>query len=197
MSSAFEACGIPAMPAVPMPSPDPLPCDDTVNSPFQTDSAGYLMNRIARQFAQLLGERLRPLGLMPAQFPILLALWQRDGQSQHELVAGANLRQATIANTLARMERDGLIRRVPNPADARSRLITLTERSRQLQEAATDIALGINQEALSALDDTEREHFVEAMQRIVTRQQQMLDGKPVSSHPDVPPLPSGSHPPPS
>ena len=42
---------------------------------FKTESAGYLMNHIARQFAILLGEGLKPLGIAPAQFPILLELW--------------------------------------------------------------------------------------------------------------------------
>ena len=93
---------------------------------FKTESAGYLMNHIARQFAILLGEGLKPLGIAPAQFPILLELWQKDGLSQQELVERADLKQATIANTLARMERDGLITREPNPDDARSRLIMLT-----------------------------------------------------------------------
>ena len=41
---------------------------------FKTESAGYLMNHIARQFAILLGEGLKPLGIAPAQFPILLEL---------------------------------------------------------------------------------------------------------------------------
>lgn len=92
------------------------------------------MNHIARQFAILLGEGLKPLGIAPAQFPILLELWQKDGLSQQELVERADLKQATIANTLARMERDGLITREPNPDDARSRLIMLTEQARALQQ---------------------------------------------------------------
>jgi len=66
---------------------------------FRAHSAGYLLNHIARQFALLLHERLKPLGIAPAQFPILLELWQQDGQSQQALVERAELSQATIANT--------------------------------------------------------------------------------------------------
>lgn len=91
--------------------------ENKVDEVFKTESAGYLMNHIARQFAILLGKGLKPLGIAPAQFPILLELWQKDGLSQQELVERADLKQATIANTLARMERDGLITREPNPDD--------------------------------------------------------------------------------
>ena len=73
-----------------------------VDEVFKTESVGYLMNHIARQFAILLGEGLKPLGITPAQFPILLELWQKDGLSQQELVERTDLKQATIANTLAR-----------------------------------------------------------------------------------------------
>lgn len=114
------------------------------------------MNHIARQFAILLGEGLKPLGIAPAQFPILLELWQKDGLSQQELVERADLKQATIANTLARMERDGLITREPNPDDARSRLIMLTEQARALQQQSTEIAQAINQTALSDLSANEQ-----------------------------------------
>ena len=143
---------------------------------FKTESAGYLMNHIARQFAILLGEGLEPLGIAPAQFPILLELWQKDGLSQQELVERADLKQATIANTLARMERDGLITREPNPDDARSRLIMLTEQARALQQQSTEIAKAINQTALSDLSADEQKLFLEMAAKIVARQQEMIAG---------------------
>ena len=143
---------------------------------FKTESAGYLMNHIARQFAILLGEGLKPLGISPAQFPILLELWQKDGLSQQELVERADLKQATIANTLARMERDGLITRESNPDDARSRLIMLTEQARALQQQSTEIAKAINQTALSDLSADEQKLFLEMAAKIVARQQEMIAG---------------------
>lgn len=141
---------------------------------FKTESAGYLMNHIARQFAILLGEGLKPLSIAPAQFPILLELWQKDGLSQQELVERADLKQATIANTLARMERDGLITREPNPEDARSRLIMLTEHARALQSSSTEIAKAINQESLADLSADEQKLFLEMAQKIILKQQKMI-----------------------
>ena len=145
-----------------------------MNEVFKTESAGYLMNHIARQFAILLGEGLKPLGIAPAQFPILLELWQKDGLSQQELVERADLKQATIANTLARMERDGLITREPNPDDARSRLIMLTGQARTLQQQSTEIAKAINQTALLVLSADEQKLFLEMAAKIVARQQEMI-----------------------
>ncbi|WP_416192557.1 MarR family winged helix-turn-helix transcriptional regulator [Neisseria sp. CCUG12390] len=143
----------------------------------KTASAGYLMNHIARQFAILLNEGLSPLGVSPAQFPILLTLWEKDGLSQHDLVAIADLKQATIANTLARMERDGLIVRTAHPTDARSRAIWLTDKAKALQEKATAIAQAINQTALSVLTDDEQVAFIEMMNKVVAQQKVMMREK--------------------
>ena len=148
-----------------------------MNEQFKTQSTGYLMNHIARLYAILLSEGLKPLGIAPAQFPILIELWQKDGLSQQELVERADLKQATIANTLARMERDGLITREPNPDDARSRLIMLTDTARALQEQSMQIGKKINEEALSDLSADEQKLFMEMAAKIVARQQKMIAGE--------------------
>lgn len=137
-------------------------------------SIGYLSNHTARLFALLLAQRLKPLGIAPAQFPILVQLWQQDGLSQNELVERADLAQATIANTLGRMERDGLIERVANPDDARSRLIVLTDKAWGLQNQATDIAMTINREVLAVLSSDEQAQLLDMMNRIVDNQKSLL-----------------------
>ena len=71
-------------------------------------SAGYLANHMARVFAHALAERIRPLGLAPGQFMTLIELWREDGLTQRDLVARLDVEQATMANTLKRMERDGI-----------------------------------------------------------------------------------------
>ena len=136
---------------------------------FSTDrSAGYLANHMARLFAQHLHRRVRPLGLGPAQFPVLLALRDRGtGLTQRQLVDRLDIEQATVANTLARMERDGLIRRTANPEDARSRLVALTEKGRAACEPAIAEAARVNEVAFADLDAAERERFVELMGRVI------------------------------
>ena len=136
---------------------------------FSTDrSAGYLANHMARLFAQHLQRRIRPLGLATAQFPVLLALRDREaGLTQRQLVDRLDIEQATVANTLARMERDGLIRRTAHPDDARSRLVSLTRKGRKACAPAIAEAAEGNALAFADLDDEERERFVELMGRVV------------------------------
>ena len=143
-----------------------MPCM-TADRFDRTRSAGYLANHMARLFAQRLHERIRPLGLAPAQFMTLLELWDEDGLTQRDLVDRLDVEQATMANTLARMERDGLIERRAHETDARARTIHLTARARELREPAEAAAREVNALALGGMDAAERERFVAAIGQAV------------------------------
>ncbi|MBW8637754.1 MarR family transcriptional regulator [Hoeflea sp. WL0058] len=133
----------------------------------KSKSAGYLTNHLARLFASELQNAIRHLGIAPAQFMTMLELWREDGQTQKTLVQKLHVEQATMANTLTRMERDGLIRRKPNPADARSQQIWLTQKAKKLEGPATDAAGSINDIALADLSETEKAQFLDLMGRVI------------------------------
>ncbi|MEX3011724.1 MarR family winged helix-turn-helix transcriptional regulator [Hoeflea sp. TYP-13] len=134
-------------------------------------SAGYLANHMARLFAQGLHERIAPLGIVPGQFPALLALWERDGVTQKELVARLDIEQATMANTLTRMERDGLIRRTKHPSDARAQQIWLTAKARGIRDQAYEAANTVNSRALGGFSEKERAQFLDFMGRVIDSMQ--------------------------
>ena len=137
-------------------------------------SAGYIVNHMARLFAAALTERIQPLGLTTGQFPILLQLWREEGLTQKQLVERLDLEQATIANTLTRMERDGLILRKPHPEDGRSQCIHLTRKARSLEEPATKAAQAVNEIALKSLRAEERRAFLETMGTVIRSLQASL-----------------------
>ncbi len=136
-------------------------------------SAGYLANHMARLFAQGLQERIRSLGLTTGTFPALLELWEKDGLTQKDLVQRLDIEQATMANTLARMERDGLVVRKKDPSDGRAQRVWLTDRARALHVPATEAAMQQNDIALAGLSKAERRQFVELMLKTIAA---MRDG---------------------
>lgn len=136
-------------------------------------SAGYLANHMARLFALRLAERIKPLGIVPGQFPVLLALWEEDGLSQKQLVEKLSVEQATMANTLSRMERDGLIVRKTDPSDLRAKRIFLTEKANRIQQPAIDAALSVNARATDGLSQKQADIFLAALTRVIAN----LSGK--------------------
>lgn len=114
----------------------------------RSESATYLAAQLARGFSRALQLRAQKLGFSPGQFPVLIELWNEEGLTQRQLLDRIDVEQATIANTLSRMERDGLIERRAHPNDKRAQLIFLTEKARALKD-----------EALAAAEDAEMDLF--------------------------------------
>jgi MarR family transcriptional regulator, transcriptional regulator for hemolysin len=107
-----------------------------------------LIGHAHRVFARLVDAPLRKLGFAMSQLPVLVALKQGKPMAQSELARLAAVEQSSMAQLLNRMERDGLVKRVADPNDKRSRLISLTEtasrrmpKGKVIMDAAVDIAL--------------------------------------------------------
>ena len=138
-------------------------------------SLGYQINHLARLMAQALRERIEPLGVVPGQFAQLLALFEQDGQSQRELCQRVRIEQPTMANTLRRMERDGLIRRLPDPSDGRRTSVMLTERARGLEESLVGAARSVNSAATNGLTEEELATFMRTLSRIIGNLEAVAD----------------------
>lgn len=138
---------------------------------IKNQSAGYLINHMARIFARGLTARIKPLGLTTGTFPTLLELWDTDGLTQKQLVERLDIEQATMANTLARMERDGLILRKKDVSDGRVQRVWLTEQARRLQGPAIAAALEENTVELAGLSTAERQLLIGLMQKVIETSQ--------------------------
>jgi DNA-binding MarR family transcriptional regulator len=138
-------------------------------------SLGYQINHLARLMAQALRERIEPLGVVPGQFAQLLALFEQDGQSQRELCQRVRIEQPTMANTLRRMERDGLIRRLPDPSDGRRTSVMLTERARGLEGTLVGVARSVNSVATKDMTEEELATFMDTLSRIIDNLEAVAD----------------------
>jgi MarR family transcriptional regulator for hemolysin len=122
---------------------------------------GYLMNRAARLLRQLADRRLKPFGLSSGHLPVLTELMRQPEMSQKDLTEAAGIEQPTMAEMLARMDRDGIIRRRPDPGDRRSTLISLSPSTLANLPRIKATIQSMNRDALGALPEKEREPFRE------------------------------------
>ena len=116
---------------------------------------GHLINRATRLFFRWGEGRFHSLGLALAQLPVLGALKEGASLPQKELARLAQIEQPTMAQLLARMERDGLIRRKPDPVDKRSSLISLTPPALKKLPQARELLLEGNRVALAGFSERE------------------------------------------
>ena len=103
----------------------------------------------------------------PGQLPVLLELWNGDGLTQRELLDRLDIEQATMANTLARMQRDGLISRRRHPSDRRAQLVFLTQRGKALRDTAMTAASQTEDALFQGFRRVERELLLEYMRMLL------------------------------
>ena len=106
----------------------------------------YWMNRASRLMLRLHDGRLKAHGLSMGQMPVLDALMDGGSRSQKEIAAHAGVKQPTMAELLARMERDGVVERTPDPEDGRGSRISLTAwAKKRLAPARATLVAGAEQ----------------------------------------------------
>lgn len=110
----------------------------------------------ARLLTELMSRRLAEHGVTIGQLPVLLALYEEDGLTQSELARRTGVEQPTMAVSLRRMDRDGLVRRVPDPGDHRKSQVCLTARSLDLRDSLQRQRADLDQTALAGLSAAER-----------------------------------------
>lgn len=97
---------------------------------------GRLLAAAARSVEREWDDRLRAIGLPHAGL-IALDIALRTGPTGADTIARtARVQPQTMSRTLERLERDGLVERGPHPEDRRRRVVSVTDRGRELWETA-------------------------------------------------------------
>lgn len=103
-----------------------------------------------------------PYGVSFGEYLVLAAL-RRAGppyrMNPTQLFNSVILSSGAMTNRLDRLEEMGLVERQPDPTDRRGRLVALTDRGRELVDAAVVDHLENEQRLLGALDAQEREQL--------------------------------------
>jgi len=107
-----------------------------------TDNLGFLLAKASQRWNELLFERFQRAGfaeVRPSYGSILLPLFEQDGLRLGELARRARLSKQTLTTMARLMERDGLVRREPDPTDGRATIVRLTPRARAFAPVAATV----------------------------------------------------------
>lgn len=125
-----------------------------------------LIGHAHRSFARLVDGPLRELGFAMGQLPVLIALKHGQAFTQAELARIAQVEQPSMAQLLNRMERDGLVERIPDPADRRVRLVSLTDSARKRMPKAKAVMDAMSNEALKGFSTSDIQTLDALVKRI-------------------------------
>ncbi|AQW54430.1 MarR family winged helix-turn-helix transcriptional regulator [Streptomyces violaceusniger] len=99
----------------------------------------YAIFQLARAHRGHAAAMLRAMNLHPGQELLLMQLFDRDGQSQSELLDSVGLDHSTVSKSLRRMQDAGLLTREPAGHDRRVMVVHLTDAGRALREPIADM----------------------------------------------------------
>jgi MarR family transcriptional regulator for hemolysin len=130
-------------------------------------SFGFLVHEVARLFGRRFDQRARlSLGLTRAQCRVLGYLARNEGINQAGLADLLEIKPMTLVRQIDRMEEDGWIARLPDPADRRAYRLVLTEKARPILASILELSNEVRTEAFAGLGDREGRMLVELLGRV-------------------------------
>jgi DNA-binding MarR family transcriptional regulator len=124
---------------------------------------------LAKVFRQNAERALAPLNLKLWEYDVLSAL-RRQGPPFHlpatGLARASMLTSGAMTNRIDRLEKRGLVRRVPDPADRRGVNVMLTDAGRGLTDAAIEARLTAANEQLAVLSAPERRAVADGLKKV-------------------------------
>jgi DNA-binding MarR family transcriptional regulator len=103
------------------------------------DDLGFLIAKATQRWNEHLEARFRAAGwgaVRPSYGSILVPLFEEDGLRMGELARRSRLSKQTMTTMVRLLERDGLVRREPDPEDGRASRVVLTATARRFEPVA-------------------------------------------------------------
>ncbi|STY28296.1 transcriptional regulator [Legionella wadsworthii] len=148
--------------------------EETFNFPkaVEGNELSYLIFLLARTHRGMASELLRPFNLYPGQELLLMQLWDKDGQSQIELICRLGLDASTVTKMVQRLECQGHITRTPSTTDKRVMQVNLTSSGKRLKTKVKKMWATLNAAATQTLNGEEQELVSVLLKKIVSGMQQ-------------------------
>ncbi|MDE2607754.1 MAG: winged helix-turn-helix transcriptional regulator [Burkholderiales bacterium] len=128
---------------------------------------GHLIRRAHQVSWALFMEETAGFDVTPVQYAILNALLQAPGEDQVTLARNVAFDPATFGSVIARLEGRGWVRREPDAADRRRKLLWVTPQGAEAAQKMKRAVDRVQRRILEPLGPGEREELVRLLDRLV------------------------------
>jgi DNA-binding MarR family transcriptional regulator len=128
---------------------------------------GHLIRRAHQVSWSLFMEETAGFDVTPVQFAILSALLVDPGEDQVTLARKVAFDPATFGSVIGRLEGRGWVRREPDAADRRRKLLWITPQGIEVAQKMKRAVGKVQQRILEPLSPPEREQLVALLDRLV------------------------------
>ena len=132
------------------------------------NAIGFWVHRVYQAARNEMYRAFREHGLdiTPEQWTILLALWERDGRMQSELCEATFRDAPTMSRMIDSLVRQGLVVRRNDAADARAKLVWLTDAGRAIKKKLVPAARALVERMTAGIPDQDMQTTREALRRM-------------------------------
>jgi MarR family transcriptional regulator for hemolysin len=124
---------------------------------------GYLIHDVARLLRRRFEEESRIHGVTLPQWRALAQIAKSGGISQVALAGLIDSDPMTVSGVLDRLEKRGLIERVPDPGDNRAKLARITPEGTELVTTAREVGRKLFEGALQGVSEKDRQTVIDAL----------------------------------
>ena len=128
----------------------------TATTTITRENLGFLLAKASQSWNELLWAGFSEHGfaeVRPSYGSVLVPLFEEDGLRMGEIARRARLSKQTMTTLVRLAERDGLVVREPDPADARAVVVTLSERAREFAPVAERVLAQLDRRVAKLLGD--------------------------------------------
>lgn len=127
-----------------------------------------LIKRLALEFDKIAIPELAPYGLTPSQYKVIKYIFVNEEKDimQRDIERAFSMTNPTVTGILQNLEKNGWVKRVENSNDARSKVIKLTEKTKNQKEELYGIGESLEKRFIKGLDEAEQQQLKDLLNKL-------------------------------
>lgn len=143
---------------------------------IDSETFGFMVSDIARMTRTMLEKRIATagLGITPGEARALLHIAALEGARQGRIAERLGVEPMTACGYIDKLEKQGLVTRVPDPDDRRAKNVMTTEAAEALIDGILEQTAAIREQSFAGLAPAERDTMMGALRQVRANLQDLL-----------------------
>lgn len=128
-----------------------------------------LIKKSSLVFDKYVGKLLAPYDMSGSQFRILMKLYKSPENSvrQVDIETAFSMTNPTVTGLIVQLEKKGLVTKIDNPEDKRSKLLSLTDLANSKKEEFFALANDLEKKMTNGLTESEVKLLTELLEKVL------------------------------
>lgn len=136
---------------------------------MSNDKVAILIKKAALVIEKMSNHVLAPYELTNTQYKILMLLYRNTDRPirQIDIEAHFSMTNPTVTGIIQNIEKKGLVQRIQNPDDKRSKLLTLTEQAVSMEKELRTLGESLEKQVTAKLTKDESQQLIVLLKKIL------------------------------